>query len=127
LAFKNFVSSIWTKFKSSINTTDGWFPFINTQLKWATGFFIRIVTLFMTFCVVVFLAKEFQIATLLRSVVVKDALGIVQQDANVTSSPEINYTGDMRSIDGVVKMLESKKKGTQKDEKAKKDNTKVVK
>jgi hypothetical protein len=124
MSFKEKFSAFIEKITPTINTKDGWFPFINNQLKWAVGFLIKTITLLLTLYLVILLVKGLQIASLLRSVVVKDALGIVPQGSTVTSSPDINYTGDLKSIDGVVKMLESKKKGTQKDEKA---NKKVVK
>lgn len=120
MSFKEKFSAFIARITSIIDTKDGWFPFINNQLKWAVGFLIKTMTLLLTLYLVILLVKGLQMASLLRSVVVKDALGIVPQGSTVTSSPDINYTGDLRSIDGVVKMLESKKKGTQKDEKANK-------
>ena len=124
MAFKDKLTAFWNTIKPTIDTKDGWFPFVNNQLKWAVGFLIKTITLLLTLYLVILLVKGLQMASLLRSVVVKDALGIVPQGSTVTSSPDINYTGDLKSIDGVVKMLESKKKGAQKDEKA---NKKVAK
>jgi len=116
-SFKNFISNFWGKIKANVDTEHGWFPFLNSQLKWAIGFLIRTMTLVFTLILIIMTLKHFKVVSSLRSIVVQDALNIKDEGSEVVSYPDINYTGDLKSIDDVIEMLESKKKEKNKDEK----------
>jgi len=110
----NVVISAWNKFKSSINLTDGWIPFINAQLKWVAALVIRIGGIVLILLLIKFLG----VAKSIRGLIIYDALGIRDRGSDVISTPNINYTSDIKNIDDVIKILESKKgQGDEKNEK----------
>jgi len=108
------------KIMPKIDTAAGWLPFTNSQLKWSFGITLRVVVIIICLFLTLVLVKQFDIAKRARDVFVHDLWGIIDKGSTVISSPDINYNDDLKSIDDVIKMMESKKKG-----KANETNTKA--
>jgi hypothetical protein len=102
----------WTV--SKIDLTQGWIPFVNSNLKWAFSFTIRVFTI--TFCIIglIIVIKYFKVVKDLRYLVMNDGLNIKEIETTVTSYPKINYDQDIKNVDQLIQFLEKKKKGSTK-------------
>ena len=99
------IKSVWDRFQLGIDLNQGWAPFINSQLKWSVSWIIRVSAVALSVVVVVLIVKYSGV----KNMVLQDVMEIKPKSSNVISSPNINYDKDLKSIDSVLKMMESKK------------------
>ena len=100
--------------KFKFDLTAGWFPFINTQLKWAVGFFIRIFVIIVTIVIIILVIHKTGALKELKIAFSGAPMDIKDKGATIKSSPNIDHGADIKNLDGVIQMLE-KKKGSEKD------------
>lgn len=104
------IKDLFSKIKPNFDFDKGWIPFLNVQAKWATAFFVRTLAIIISIALVLTILKKIEVVGTIRSLIVHDIMGIVSQGTDVVSSPDINYSKDLKSLDEIIKILESKKK-----------------
>lgn len=119
------LAGLFSKIKSKFDLEGSWLKFLNEQFKWATAFFIRISAIVLTIIFVLFVIKLSGIVKALQSIAGdKQEMKISPKDSVIISSPDINYSKDLKNVSGIIKMLKDKKQEKE-DTKSEKDKTTV--
>lgn len=95
--------------KFRFDLTAGWLPFLNTQLKWAVGFFIRTLAMIGTIIVVLLVVHWTGVLEKVKVMVVSKQVTVKDKGTVTVSVPLIDYTDDLKNIDSIIDMLNKNK------------------